>query len=116
MNFVDRKRSFEPVFLWPLLHPLLVLPRVLIQIMSTGSCFWRSLKIKSIRIALLSQKIVDARLNLKLVECPSAKLGDEDLPNPCRSTDTHGMTTHIPTVEVANNANAFCVGSPDRKM
>src|SRR5205814_8670961 len=75
----------------------------------------RDFEVPAVRIRLV-QQMAAARANLVLVAGVSAQLGDENLPHPRRYELAHRADAPVPSIEIADDADALRVRCPDREV
>ena len=117
MHLINRHRTIEPSALsLPLLHPLMVAPRVSIEIPDDGRSAAVGFEEHTVGIAFLKTGAVHARSDLVFVAVTVAHLGNERLPDATHTETAHRMGLRIPSVEIADDAHLFGVGRPHREV
>ena len=116
MDFVDRHRRTGGMARLPRRHPGMVAPFELGVVIDDTRGLRRHLAAESIGIDLERQNLAGPRLDLELVKHAFVESGDEDLPHAAAGMQTHRMAPPVPGVEIANDADAPCVGCPDREI
>src|SRR5262249_44171331 len=115
VHLVDAHRSTQPVPARTPVHPGLIAPLI-------GCCHRHSrrgtgppLELASIRVGLDQDLAAVSIADLVFVQLATAQTRDEQLPHPARPVDAHRMYTPIPSIEIANHANALGIRRPYAK-
>src|SRR5271156_1288668 len=111
MNLVDRNRRVQRVARRARGHPLLVLEAVARAINDRGGRR-RQLQRGRPRISLEVRRAL-VRTNFILVARAGLEPRDEQFPDSRPAHRTHHVDAAVPSVEVADHAEAACVGCPD---
>ena len=114
MHFVVRHRRVERVVFFALFHPLRVLPFVLRQVDDLRGGFRGTLCPEAVGIALLAREV--AVFHTVFVERAVFESRAEEFPEAAGNVLPHRVTTVVPIVELADDADARRVRSPDGEV
>src|SRR6266849_3210280 len=116
MDFVDRDRRFEPVFLGALLHPRGILPLVGVEVGNYRASAGAQFGAKAVGVVFEGQYGAVSADDFILVDCAFVEFRHEELPDSRRAASAHGVDTAVPVVEIADNTYAAGARRPDREM
>ncbi len=114
VQLVDRQRRIDPLAFATGQHPLLVLPVDGQRRRDLRRGVGRQLGRQGYRVGLERQDAVGPE-DLVLVGFTSVQSRDEQLPDPRRMTQAHGMPTAIPDIEVTHHRDPPGIGRPHRE-
>src|SRR5262249_59368386 len=99
-----------------LLHPFVVAPLILVDVVNDRGSFWTSLEIERVGIGLANDEIEPAPLDFKFVESLFGETRNEDFPDARAGMKAHWMPSAVPLIEIADDAHAFCIRRPHREV
>src|SRR6267143_1754852 len=112
MHFVNRPRRAAPVAYVPAGHPAFIAPLVA-QVPYDRRLPRRLLRVRGIRIRLVSSGSRHARMDVVLVKRAVLDARDETFPDPRLLSWEEPVRRLVPTVEVSDHADRVRVRSPD---
>ena len=115
MYLIDRHRRRLRIERRPFLHPVLIIPFILVQIPDDGRRVRSKFRIVRIRIRL-ERRVAVLELNFIFINSALFKLRDKYLKHTRISQPTHLASSAIPQVEVADDAHAHRFRRPDCKI
>src|SRR5207249_5702332 len=116
MDFVDGNGRLEPVLLRALGKPIGVLPFVVIEARYDGAGVGAQLRAEGVGIGFEREDVAARADDFIFVDGVFLELREENFPDARGAASAHGMDADVPAVEVANDADALCAGSPDREV
>src|SRR5882724_1879641 len=116
MHFVDGDRQFKPIFLAAGREPIAILPLMVVETGDHGAGARAELGAEGVGVGFERENIAAGADDFVFVDGAFVQLGDKHFPDSRGAAGAHGMDTAVPAVEVADNADTFCAGSPYRKM
>src|ERR1700736_3775106 len=114
VNLIDADRLFVPLLRFPGLDPFVIAPFETVEVKHQGSGLDSMLPVETERITFQYQ-LAKGISHLKLVMGPFSHAWDEDFPNSGFDPFSHRMTSAIPAVEIAYDADTLRIGTPDGK-
>src|SRR5256885_10840924 len=115
MNFVNGDRGVEPILFFARGEPVAVAPGIIPQIRDNGAGFRAELRTERVWIGFEREESSGGPGDLVLVDRAFAEAGKKEFPNSRRAARAHGMDASVPSVEIADDADASCRRRPDRK-
>ena len=114
MHFIDAHRRAQRVAFAAFLQPRGVVPLELLGVPDNRGLLRRDLEEKTERIGV--QLDVAVRVaDLELVMRAPPHAGNENFPDPGSPEQAHGMKPPVPTIEIADHADALRIRRPDRE-
>src|SRR5439155_11178024 len=96
--------------------PVGVLPFVMIEARYDGAGVGAQFGAKGVGISFEREDVPARADNFIFVDGVFLELGEKNFPDARGAASAHGMDSAVPAVEVANDADALCAGSPDREV
>src|SRR5450631_4403751 len=115
--FIGRERRFEWLKLCSLLHPVRVLPGVLMDISDDTRSIGAQFVSKSIGIGLIDGIVIDIRIDGIFIDNANMQARHKTFPySQIDMALLHGSGAAVPGVKVANNRYRACMGCPDSEI
>src|SRR5216684_854217 len=116
MDLIDGNGRLEPVFSGTPREPVRVVPAIVFQIGDDGAGVGAKLGTEGVGVGL-ERKNVSIRTNdFEFVNGAFGQFGKENFPDAGGAARAHGMDAAVPTIEVADDADAARAGRPDGKV
>lgn len=112
MDFVYGDGALVPSGGFSMVEPLAITPSEAVSA-DDQRCVLCSVLGKKCEGIRFQKGLTGAGLDLELVVGFFGDLRDEDFPNPAIPEDAHDMPSTVPVIEVADDADALCIGGPD---
>src|SRR5579875_3559056 len=117
MYLINRDGRAKLLTLPTLLHPLVILPDMMVNVRHNTGSVWTQLAGKSIRIGFINGIVVIVRIDSKFIQRAFPYIGHKTLPDPqVIMPPMHGSRATIPVIKVSNHRNSPCVRCPYGKM
>src|SRR5256885_8345987 len=116
MNFVNGDRGVEPILFFARGEPVAVAPGIIPQIRDNGAGFRAELRTERVWIGFEREESSGGPGDLVLVDRAFAEAGKKEFPNSRRAARAHGMDASVPSVEIADDADASCRRRPDSEI
>ena len=113
MDFIGVDGSIERIALHSRVHPVIIIPSILVDIMHNSSSCRPDFEEKSIRVGFERKKVTRGTQDLEFILCTFIYAGDENVPHARSGVKTERMTPPIPKIEFPHHADAPSVGGPD---
>ena len=114
MNFINARRTVKAVISFAILHPLPVIPLVVVEVINDRRRLRAYFGIKCHRVAF-RQNIAFLRFNFILIEFALADIRNKDIPYAAVVMFAHNVDAAVPVVKCTNNRYPFRVRRPNRK-
>src|SRR5215472_1529252 len=112
MHFIRRDRRLDRIFSGPLLHPVVIIPRV-VEIPNHRCSAWRFFLQEANRVGLVDPVSVMRRLDVVLVHRSFADSRNEALPDSRTPTRPQAMCLRMPLVEAPKYRDFACIRRPN---
>ena len=116
VDFVNGDGRLEPVLLRPARKPVGVVPFVMIEARDDGAGVGAQLRAEGVGIGFEREDVPARADNFIFVDGVFLELREKNFPDARGAASAHGMDAAVPAVEVANDTDALCAGSPDREV
>ena len=114
MNFINARRTVKAVISFAILHPLPVIPLVVVEVINDRRRLRAYFGIKCHRVAF-RQNIAFLRFNFILIEFALADIRNKDIPYAAVIMFAHNVDAAVPVVKCTDNRYPFRVRRPNRK-
>ena len=111
MYFINAHRRFMYIIFLSGCHPFAVFPFIAFQRIQHGCCVGAQFGIQTVRVSFI-HCITIKLYHMEFIAVAFLHAGNKDFPNAGFFQFTHRMSAVIPQVEIAHNADCFCIGCP----